>query len=140
MFSYFRFVLSADWTHSEFFCRPLSCQHRDADSHPFSLEPCWYIACCCNFGDHYKDNSPYRCCQRIWLHKQDFHSCMSDLWVCAFYFVSITLLYLPELKLIMHAQVGMSLAQIGEFAFVLLSRASNLHLVQVISCYYNLSI
>lgn len=28
-------------------------------------------------------------------------------------------------------QVGMSLAQIGEFAFVLLSRASNLHLVEV---------
>ncbi|KAI8029168.1 K(+) efflux antiporter 4 [Camellia lanceoleosa] len=27
-------------------------------------------------------------------------------------------------------QVGMSLAQIGEFAFVLLSRASNLHLVE----------
>ncbi|RWW63320.1 hypothetical protein BHE74_00029565 [Ensete ventricosum] len=27
--------------------------------------------------------------------------------------------------------VGMSLAQIGEFAFVLLSRASNLHLVEV---------
>lgn len=31
----------------------------------------------------------------------------------------------------MHVQVGMSLAQIGEFAFVLLSRASNLHLVEV---------
>jgi predicted Kef-type K+ transport protein len=30
-----------------------------------------------------------------------------------------------------HVQVGMSLAQIGEFAFVLLSRASNLHLVEV---------
>lgn len=30
-------------------------------------------------------------------------------------------------------QVGMSLAQIGEFAFVLLSRASNLHLVEVIA-------
>lgn len=30
-------------------------------------------------------------------------------------------------------QVGMTLAQIGEFAFVLLSRASNLHLVEVIS-------
>lgn len=28
-------------------------------------------------------------------------------------------------------QVGMSLAQIGEFAFVLLSRASNIHLVEV---------
>ncbi|KAI7984611.1 K(+) efflux antiporter 4 [Camellia lanceoleosa] len=28
-------------------------------------------------------------------------------------------------------QVGMSLAQIGEFVFVLLSRASNLHLVEV---------
>lgn len=30
------------------------------------------------------------------------------------------------------AQVGMSLAQIGEFAFILLSRASNLHLIQVL--------
>ena len=30
-----------------------------------------------------------------------------------------------------YLQVGMSLAQIGEFAFVLLSRASNLHLVEV---------
>jgi predicted Kef-type K+ transport protein len=29
--------------------------------------------------------------------------------------------------------VGMSLAQIGEFAFVLLSRASNLHLIEVSS-------
>ena len=29
-------------------------------------------------------------------------------------------------------QVGMSLAQIGEFAFILLSRASNLHLIQVL--------
>jgi predicted Kef-type K+ transport protein len=29
--------------------------------------------------------------------------------------------------------VGMSLAQIGEFAFILLSRASNLHLIQVSS-------
>lgn len=28
----------------------------------------------------------------------------------------------------------MSLAQIGEFAFVLLSRASNLHLVEVNTC------
>ena len=30
-------------------------------------------------------------------------------------------------------QVGVLLAQIGEFAFVLLSRASNLHLIEVIS-------
>lgn len=29
------------------------------------------------------------------------------------------------------SKVGMSLAQIGEFAFVLLSRASNLHLIEV---------
>lgn len=32
-------------------------------------------------------------------------------------------------------QVGLLLAQIGEFAFVLLSRASNLHIVQVITSY-----
>jgi predicted Kef-type K+ transport protein len=32
-------------------------------------------------------------------------------------------------------QVGMSLAQIGEFAFILLSRASNLHLIQVSSAH-----
>ncbi|XP_038986307.1 K(+) efflux antiporter 6-like isoform X1 [Phoenix dactylifera] len=33
--------------------------------------------------------------------------------------------------------VGMSLAQIGEFSFVLLSRASNLHLVEVITSIFN---
>ena len=33
------------------------------------------------------------------------------------------------------AQVGMSLAQIGEFAFILLSRASNLHLIQVLHAF-----
>jgi Kef-type K+ transport system membrane component KefB len=32
--------------------------------------------------------------------------------------------------------VGMSLAQIGEFAFVLLSRASSIHLIEVISPYF----
>lgn len=36
------------------------------------------------------------------------------------------------LVLFLSFQVGLSLAQIGEFAFVLLSRASNLHLVEVI--------
>lgn len=42
-------------------------------------------------------------------------------------YISLT----EEPQVIPHAQVGMSLAQIGEFAFVLLSRASNLHLVEV---------
>ena len=36
-----------------------------------------------------------------------------------------------QLTLVKLAQVGISLAQIGEFAFVLLSRASNLHLIEV---------
>lgn len=39
------------------------------------------------------------------------------------------------LRVWMTLQVGLLLAQIGEFAFVLLSRASNLHIVQVISSY-----
>lgn len=34
-------------------------------------------------------------------------------------------------KFCLYLQVGLLLAQIGEFAFVLLSRASNLHIVEV---------
>jgi Kef-type K+ transport system membrane component KefB len=37
-------------------------------------------------------------------------------------------------------QVGVLLAQIGEFAFVLLSRASNLHLIEVNSLSLSLSL
>jgi predicted Kef-type K+ transport protein len=37
-------------------------------------------------------------------------------------------------------QVGVLLAQIGEFAFVLLSRASNLHLIEVNSLSLSLSV
>lgn len=42
-------------------------------------------------------------------------------------------LYFDLKNLVIHTcQVGMSLAQIGEFAFVLLSRASNLKLIEVL--------
>lgn len=41
-----------------------------------------------------------------------------------------------EVPEFVHVQVGMSMAQIGEFAFVLLSRASNLHLVEVSNIMY----
>lgn len=37
-----------------------------------------------------------------------------------------------------YLQVGLSLAQIGEFAFILLSRASNLHVVEVSSTNFGL--
>lgn len=54
------------------------------------------------------------------------------------YFVSLIMIYHVCLRILCASpsrvklmQVGISLAQIGEFAFVLLSRASNLHLIEV---------
>lgn len=61
------FIYFADWTYSQSFCCSFPCQHWNADSCSFSLEPCWYFGSICNIGDCYKNNHNCICCERIWL-------------------------------------------------------------------------